>query len=142
MNWPSRRGNRRSTPPASTLLPSDMSGSGRPRTSSFAEPQGASGAAAASAGTAAVVGSNTGKSGVSQASADNSSACANFKLASEYMHFNHRIECLQDTMCIQINNKACFFNALNDFNMYLQCISRWLILILWLSHGTCPQVLK
>ncbi|KAA0710042.1 Glycogen synthase kinase-3 beta [Triplophysa tibetana] len=58
-----------------------MSGSGRPRTSSFAEPQGASGAAAASVGTAAVVGSNTGKSGVSQASANNSSACANFKLA-------------------------------------------------------------
>uniref|UniRef100_A0A8C1IPG8 [tau protein] kinase n=1 Tax=Cyprinus carpio TaxID=7962 RepID=A0A8C1IPG8_CYPCA len=60
---------------------SDMSGSGRPRTTSFAEPQGASGAAAASAGSAAVVGSNAGKPGVSQASADSSSACANLKLS-------------------------------------------------------------
>uniref|UniRef100_A0A672MI49 [tau protein] kinase n=1 Tax=Sinocyclocheilus grahami TaxID=75366 RepID=A0A672MI49_SINGR len=60
---------------------SDMSGSGRPRTTSFAEPQGASGAAAASAGSAAVVGSSAGKAGVSQASADSSSACANVKLS-------------------------------------------------------------
>ncbi|XP_052440934.1 glycogen synthase kinase-3 beta-like isoform X3 [Carassius gibelio] len=58
-----------------------MSGSGRPRTTSFAEPQGASGAAAASAGAAAVVGSNAGKPGVSQALADSSSACANLKLS-------------------------------------------------------------
>ncbi|XP_073787031.1 glycogen synthase kinase 3 alpha a isoform X2 [Danio rerio] len=68
-------------PTASVNFQSDMSGSGRPRTSSFAEPQGASGTAAASAGTAAVVGSNAGKPGVSQASADSSSACANLKLA-------------------------------------------------------------
>ncbi|XP_051728994.1 glycogen synthase kinase 3 alpha a [Ctenopharyngodon idella] len=68
-------------PPASAHFQSDMSGSGRPRTSSFAEPQGASGAAAASAGSAAVVGSNAGKPGVSQASADSSSACSNLKLA-------------------------------------------------------------
>ncbi|XP_056335729.1 glycogen synthase kinase 3 alpha a isoform X1 [Danio aesculapii] len=68
-------------PTASVNFQSDMSGSGRPRTSSFAEPQGASGVAAASAGTAAVVGSNAGKPGVSQASADSSSACANLKLA-------------------------------------------------------------
>ncbi|KAG1946721.1 glycogen synthase kinase 3 alpha a isoform X1 [Pimephales promelas] len=68
-------------PQASANFQSDMSGSGRPRTSSFAEPQGASGAAAASAGTTAVVGSNAGKSGVSQASADSSSACSNLKLA-------------------------------------------------------------
>jgi len=72
-------------PQASANFQSDMSGSGRPRTSSFAEPQGASGAAAASAGTTAVVGSNAGKSGVSQASADSSSACSNLKLASEYI---------------------------------------------------------
>uniref|UniRef100_A0A671LKT4 [tau protein] kinase n=1 Tax=Sinocyclocheilus anshuiensis TaxID=1608454 RepID=A0A671LKT4_9TELE len=58
-----------------------MNGSGRPRTTSFAEPQRASGAAAASAGSAAVVGSNAGKPGVSQASADSSSACANLKLS-------------------------------------------------------------
>lgn len=69
-------------PTASARFQSDMSGSGRPRTTSFAEPQGASGAAAASA---AVVGSNAGKSGVSQASADSSSACANLKLSSEYI---------------------------------------------------------
>ncbi|TRY96210.1 hypothetical protein DNTS_016453 [Danionella cerebrum] len=63
---------------ASIHFQSDMSGSGRPRTSSFAEAQGVSGAAAASA---AVVGSNAGKAGVSQASADSSSAGANLKLA-------------------------------------------------------------
>ncbi|XP_016424025.1 glycogen synthase kinase 3 alpha a [Sinocyclocheilus rhinocerous] len=68
-------------PTASAHFQSDMSGSGRPRTTSFAEPQGASGAAAASAGSAAVVGSNAGKPGVSQASADSSSACANLKLS-------------------------------------------------------------
>uniref|UniRef100_A0A9J7Y922 Glycogen synthase kinase 3 alpha a n=1 Tax=Cyprinus carpio carpio TaxID=630221 RepID=A0A9J7Y922_CYPCA len=68
-------------PKASAHFQSDMSGSGRPRTTSFAEPQGASGAAAASAGSAAVVGSNAGKPGVSQASADSSSACANLKLS-------------------------------------------------------------
>uniref|UniRef100_A0A8C2GGH0 [tau protein] kinase n=1 Tax=Cyprinus carpio TaxID=7962 RepID=A0A8C2GGH0_CYPCA len=68
-------------PKASAHFQSDMSGSGRPRTTSFAEPQGASGAAAAAAGSAAVVGSNAGKPGVSQASADSSSACANLKLS-------------------------------------------------------------
>lgn len=68
-------------PTASAHFQTDMSGSGRPRTTSFAEPQGASGAAAASAGSAAVVGSNAGKPGVSQASADSSSACANLKLS-------------------------------------------------------------
>ncbi|XP_067112053.1 glycogen synthase kinase 3 alpha a [Osmerus mordax] len=57
-----------------------MSGSGRPRTSSFAEPQGVSGAAAASAGSAAAVGSSTGKSGVPQASGSSSSGCSNLKL--------------------------------------------------------------
>ncbi len=69
-------------PTALAHFQSDMSGSGRPRTTSFAEPQGASGAAAASA---AVVGSNAGKPGVSQASADSSSSCANLKLSSEYI---------------------------------------------------------
>ncbi|XP_052440932.1 glycogen synthase kinase-3 beta-like isoform X1 [Carassius gibelio] len=68
-------------PTASAHFQTDMSGSGRPRTTSFAEPQGASGAAAASAGAAAVVGSNAGKPGVSQALADSSSACANLKLS-------------------------------------------------------------
>ncbi|XP_059411723.1 glycogen synthase kinase 3 alpha a isoform X1 [Carassius carassius] len=68
-------------PTASAHFQTDMSGSGRPRTTSFAEPQGASGAAAASAGSAAVVGSNAGKPGVSQALADSSSACANLKLS-------------------------------------------------------------
>uniref|UniRef100_A0A4W5PFV7 [tau protein] kinase n=1 Tax=Hucho hucho TaxID=62062 RepID=A0A4W5PFV7_9TELE len=60
---------------------SDMSGSGRPRTSSFAEPQGNPGAAAASTGSAAAVGSSTGKTGVQQASASSSSGCSNLKLA-------------------------------------------------------------
>ncbi|XP_077447341.1 glycogen synthase kinase-3 beta-like isoform X1 [Stigmatopora argus] len=60
-----------------------MSGSGRPRTSSFAEPPGVPGAAAAApAGSAAAVGSSTGKSGVSQASGSSSlSGCSNLKLA-------------------------------------------------------------
>uniref|UniRef100_A0A665VVL0 [tau protein] kinase n=1 Tax=Echeneis naucrates TaxID=173247 RepID=A0A665VVL0_ECHNA len=58
-----------------------MSGSGRPRTSSFAEPPGVPGAAAASAGSAAAVGSSTGKSGVPQASGTSSSGCSNLKLA-------------------------------------------------------------
>uniref|UniRef100_A0A8B9RN12 [tau protein] kinase n=1 Tax=Astyanax mexicanus TaxID=7994 RepID=A0A8B9RN12_ASTMX len=47
-----------------------MSGSGRPRTSSFADPPGA---ASSSAGSAAVVGSNTGKTGDSQASGESAS---------------------------------------------------------------------
>uniref|UniRef100_A0A3B3HSH5 [tau protein] kinase n=1 Tax=Oryzias latipes TaxID=8090 RepID=A0A3B3HSH5_ORYLA len=58
-----------------------MSGSGRPRTSSFAEPPGVSGAVAASTGSAAAVGSSTGKSGVPQASGSSSSGCSNLKLA-------------------------------------------------------------
>ncbi|XP_051948824.1 glycogen synthase kinase-3 beta-like isoform X2 [Xyrauchen texanus] len=70
-------------PPTSSLFQSDMSASGRPRTSSFAESQVASGTAVASAGSAAAVGSNVGKSGVSQASADSPSALANLKLARE-----------------------------------------------------------
>ncbi|XP_028317419.1 glycogen synthase kinase-3 beta-like isoform X2 [Gouania willdenowi] len=57
-----------------------MSGSGRPRTSSFAEPPVVPGATA-SAGAAAAVGSSTGKSGVSQASGSSSSGCSNLKLA-------------------------------------------------------------
>lgn len=87
-------------PTASVNFQSDMSGSGRPRTSSFAEPQGASGAAAASAATAAVVGSNAGKPGVSQASADNSSACANLKLASEYISEVVSRDCFLAMSCI------------------------------------------
>uniref|UniRef100_A0AAQ4QXT2 [tau protein] kinase n=1 Tax=Gasterosteus aculeatus aculeatus TaxID=481459 RepID=A0AAQ4QXT2_GASAC len=58
-----------------------MSGSGRPRTSSFAEPPGVPGTAASSTGSAAAVGSSTGKSGVPQASGSNSSGCSNLKLA-------------------------------------------------------------
>uniref|UniRef100_A0A8C6PK35 Glycogen synthase kinase 3 alpha a n=1 Tax=Nothobranchius furzeri TaxID=105023 RepID=A0A8C6PK35_NOTFU len=57
-----------------------MSGSGRPRTSSFAEPPGIPGAVAAPAGSAAAVGSSTGKSGVPQASGSSSSGCSNLKL--------------------------------------------------------------
>ncbi|XP_034559986.1 glycogen synthase kinase-3 beta-like isoform X3 [Notolabrus celidotus] len=58
-----------------------MSGSGRPRTSSFAEPPGVPGPAAAPTGSAAAVGSSTGKSGVPQASGSSSSGCSNLKLA-------------------------------------------------------------
>ncbi|XP_049606731.1 glycogen synthase kinase-3 beta isoform X1 [Syngnathus scovelli] len=58
-----------------------MSGSGRPRTSSFAEPPGVPGAAAP-VGSAAAVGSSTGKSGVPQASGSSLSGCSNLKLAS------------------------------------------------------------
>uniref|UniRef100_H2SGY7 [tau protein] kinase n=1 Tax=Takifugu rubripes TaxID=31033 RepID=H2SGY7_TAKRU len=60
---------------------SDMSGIGRPRTSSFAEPPGVPGIAAATAGSAAVLVGSTGKSGVPQASGGSSSGCSNVKLA-------------------------------------------------------------
>ncbi|KAJ8334395.1 hypothetical protein SKAU_G00400340 [Synaphobranchus kaupii] len=58
-----------------------MSGSGRPRTSSFAEPPGAPGAAAAAAGSATAGGSTAGKSGASQASGGSSSGFGNLKLS-------------------------------------------------------------
>lgn len=61
----------------------DMSGIGRPRTSSFAEPPGVPGTAAATAGSAAVLVGSTGKSGVPQASGGGSSGCSNVKLASK-----------------------------------------------------------
>lgn len=61
----------------------DMSGIGRPRTSSFAEPPGVPGTAAATAGSAAVLVGSTGKSGVPQASGGSSSGCSNLKLASK-----------------------------------------------------------
>lgn len=60
-----------------------MSGIGRPRTSSFAEPPGVPGIAAATAGSAAVLVGSTGKSGVPQASGGTSSGCSNVKLASK-----------------------------------------------------------
>ncbi|KAJ4927915.1 hypothetical protein JOQ06_015716 [Pogonophryne albipinna] len=67
-----------------------MSGSGRPRTSSFAEPPGVQGTAAASTGSAAAVGSSTGKSGVAQASGSSSSGCSNLKLANIPSSVNFR----------------------------------------------------
>ncbi|KAL0962380.1 hypothetical protein UPYG_G00339320, partial [Umbra pygmaea] len=73
--------NSESQAPRPLPLHIDMSGSGRPRTSSFAEPQGVPGAAAASTGSAAAVGSSTGKTGVPQASGSSSSGCSNLKLA-------------------------------------------------------------
>lgn len=73
-----------------------MSGSGRPRTSSFAEPPGVPGAAAAAAGSAVAGGSTSGKTGGAQASAGSSSGFGNLKLGSEYLsltsHDNH-IKC-------------------------------------------------
>ncbi|KAK2910049.1 hypothetical protein Q8A73_007764 [Channa argus] len=57
-----------------------MSGSGRPRTSSFAEPPGAPGSAAAGAGSAVAGGSSTGKPGASQASGSSSTSFGNLKL--------------------------------------------------------------
>ncbi|XP_010767732.1 glycogen synthase kinase-3 alpha-like [Notothenia coriiceps] len=57
-----------------------MSGSGRPRTSSFAEPPGAPGSAAAGAGSAAAGGSSTGKTGASTASGTSSTSFGNLKL--------------------------------------------------------------
>ncbi|KAL4616809.1 glycogen synthase kinase-3 alpha-like [Arapaima gigas] len=69
-------------PPAPRPSHTDMSGSGRPRTSSFAEPPGAPGAAAAAAGSAVAGGSATGKSGASQASGSSSSGFGNLKMSS------------------------------------------------------------
>ncbi|KAG9337738.1 hypothetical protein JZ751_028235, partial [Albula glossodonta] len=57
-----------------------MSGSGRPRTSSFAEPPGAAGAAAAAAGSVVAGGSTAGKAGGSQASGSSSSGFGSLKL--------------------------------------------------------------
>lgn len=62
-----------------------MSGSGRARASSFAEPTGAPGSAVAGAGSAVGGGSSTGKTGASQASGSSSSSIGNFKLPSEYI---------------------------------------------------------
>ncbi len=61
-----------------------MSGSGRPRTSSFAEPPGVPGAAAAAAGSAVAGGSSSGKTGGAQASGGSSSGFGNLKLGSKY----------------------------------------------------------
>nr|XP_023994656.1 glycogen synthase kinase-3 beta-like [Salvelinus alpinus] len=58
-----------------------MSGSGRPRTSSFAEPPGAPGAASAAAGSSVTGGSSAGKSGASQATGSSSTGFGNLKLA-------------------------------------------------------------
>ncbi|KAJ8354795.1 hypothetical protein SKAU_G00223620 [Synaphobranchus kaupii] len=58
-----------------------MSGSGRARTSSFAEPPGAAGAAAAAAGSVVAGGSTTGKSGASQASGSSSSGFGSLKMS-------------------------------------------------------------
>ncbi|KAL6489484.1 hypothetical protein MHYP_G00032250 [Metynnis hypsauchen] len=58
-----------------------MSGSGRPRTSSFAEPPGAPGAGAAAAGSAVAGGSAAGKSGAAQASGASSAGFGNLKLS-------------------------------------------------------------
>ena len=63
-----------------------MSGSGRPRTSSFAEPPGAPGAAAAAAGSAVAGGSSAGKPGASQASGSTSTGFGNLKLTSEFIY--------------------------------------------------------
>lgn len=62
----------------------DMSGSGRPRTSSFAEPPGAPGAASAAAGSSVTGGSSAGKSGASQATGSSSTGFGNVKLARKY----------------------------------------------------------
>lgn len=65
------------------LVHTNMSGSGRPRTSSFAEPPGAPGSAAAGAGSAVAGGSSTGKTGASQASGSSSTSFGNLKLPSK-----------------------------------------------------------
>lgn len=68
------------------LVHTNMSGSGRARTSSFAEPPGAPGSAAAGAGSAVAGGSSTGKTGASQASGSSSTSFGNLKLPSEYCY--------------------------------------------------------
>ncbi|MBN3325717.1 GRIK5 protein, partial [Atractosteus spatula] len=60
-----------------------MSGSGRPRTSSFAEPPGAPGAGSGAAGSGAAGVNAAGKSGASQASGSGSAGFGNLKLGSE-----------------------------------------------------------
>lgn len=74
--------------PAPGLVHTNMSGSGRPRTSSFAEPPGAPGSAAAGAGLAVAGGSSTGKPGASQASGTSSTSFGNLKLSRKYYCIN------------------------------------------------------
>lgn len=69
---------------APALVHTNMSGSGRARTSSFAEPPGAPGSAAAGAGSAVAGGSSTGKAGAAQATGSSSMSFGNLKLPSEY----------------------------------------------------------
>lgn len=66
------------------IVHTNMSGSGRARASSFAEPPGAPGSAAAGAGSAVPGGSSTGKTGASQASGSSSTSFGNLKLPSKY----------------------------------------------------------
>lgn len=68
----------------SALVHTNMSGSGRARTSSFAEPPGAPGSAAAGAVSAGAGGSSTGKTGASQASGSGSTSFGNLKLPSKF----------------------------------------------------------
>lgn len=69
------------------LVHTNMSGSGRPRTSSFAEPPGAPGSAAAGAGSAVAGGSSTGKAGASQAGGSSSTSFGNLKLPSKVLKY-------------------------------------------------------
>lgn len=69
------------------LVHTNMSGSGRARTSSFAEPPGAPGSAAAGAGSAVAGGSSTGKTGASQASGSSSTSFGNLKLPSKVLWY-------------------------------------------------------
>lgn len=73
--------------PVPGLVPTKMSGSGRPRASSFAEPPGAPGSAAAGAGSAVAGGSSTGKTGALQASGSSSTSFGNLKLPRKYYTF-------------------------------------------------------
>ena len=70
---------------APALVVTNMSGSGRARASSFAEPPGAPGSAAAGAGSAVAGGSSTGKTGAPQATGSSSTSFGNLKLPSEYL---------------------------------------------------------
>lgn len=82
--------------PAPAIVHTNMSGSGRARTSSFAEPPGAPGSAAAGAGSAVAGGSSTGKTGASQASGSGSTSFGNLKLPSKFY------QCVYDVFILSV----------------------------------------
>lgn len=98
------------------LVHTNMSGSGRPRTSSFAEPPGAPGSAAAGAGSAVAGGSSAGKTGASQASGSSSTSFGNLKLPSKLLWYfcsSRTVEPLTESRVFAPAGAKAYFNGVN-----------------------------